>query len=402
MRSFSLCPVVVLLAAYSAGCGGDTPSIFEGEGVDSGIVDPNGRDGGDPFAQLDSSAPDALVNACVSDPGNFDIPGNGCDDDGDGSVDNAPDCDTGLAVAGDAVAFAKAMGICQMAGANKWGLVSAVFTDGFGSAKVPPTEQHGILTKFGNALKPRQGKALGVLSSGYAREYDECNGPMSAFKGGCPMNFSSLPKAPTGYPKDSPNCMGIVTNKSVFDMVTVKLTVKVPHNAKGLGFDFNFGSGEWPEFVCTTYNDAFIAYLTSKAFNGGKADNISFDAKKNPVSVNNGFFDRCSPKGAESICTGVASAMGGKKGACAGGDAELHGTGFYSPDANCDFVTTDSGGGMTGWLTTKAPVQADETVTLEFMVWDTGDDAYDSSVLLDNWQWQGDPTVIGTDRPPPN
>ena len=63
----------------------------------------------------------------------------------------------------------------------------------------------------------------------------------------------------------------------------------------GIDGDRHFFTSEWPAFVCTDYNDSFIAYLSSKAFNGGKPDNISFDAQKNPVSVNNGFFDRCTP-----------------------------------------------------------------------------------------------------------
>ena len=61
---------------------------------------------------------------------------------------------------------------------------------------------------------------------------------------------------------------------------------------------------------------------------------------------------------------------------------------------------TDSGGGGTGWLTTKAPVQPGETITLEFRIWDTGDSAYDSSVLLDNWTWETTDTSVGTVRPP--
>jgi hypothetical protein len=51
-------------------------------------------------------------------------------------------------------------------------------------------------------------------------------------------------------------------------------------------------------------------------------------------------------------------------------------------------------------LTTQAPVAAGETITIELMVWDTGDQAYDSSVLIDNWLWQAGATNVGTNRPP--
>ena len=233
---------------------------------------------------------------------------------------------------------------------------------------------------------------LGVLSSGWAREYDNCAGGNEPFKGGCPM--SGVGTAPAGYPKASPSCPNASISPNVNDVIDVKLTIKVPANAKGISFDFNFLSGEWPEYVCTNFNDSFIAYLKSNAFNTGKADNISFDSKKNPVSVNNGFFDRCSPKNLS--CYNFPSGYQ----ACAGGDAELKGTGFYEPQDSCFSGQTDSGGGGTGWLTTKAPVQPGETITLEFMIWDTGDSAFDSSVLLDNWTWETTDTSVGTVRPP--
>jgi hypothetical protein len=41
-----------------------------------------------------------------------------------------------------------------------------------------------------------------------------------------------------------------------------------------------------------------------------------------------------------------------------------------------------------------------ETITLQFIIWDTGDANWDSSVLVDNFQWQPEPTVTGTNRPP--
>ena len=41
-----------------------------------------------------------------------------------------------------------------------------------------------------------------------------------------------------------------------------------------------------------------------------------------------------------------------------------------------------------------------ETITLEFMVWDTGDHIYDSSVIIDNWTWSPSDTTVSTGRPP--
>ena len=395
MRSFLFVATsVVATIAVIQGCSSSPkPPPFGTTDAGDEYTPLPGDDGGDPFADAgtgDSVAPPQ----CSPDPSNFDVPGNGCDDDGDGTIDNGTTaCDQGLAVTGDAMAFAKAIGLCKVSSGGSWGVVSASYGPYSGSVQ-PAAEQHGILTKFGNVLKSREGANLGVLSSGWAREYDNCAGGNEPFKGGCSMT-SGTGAAPTGFPKASPSCPNSGISSTVNDVIDMKLQIKVPANAKGFSFDFNFFSGEWPEVVCTTYNDSFIAYLKSNAFNNGKADNISFDSKNNPVSVNNGFFDRCSPK--NLACDNFPPSYQ----ACAGGDAELKGTGFYNPDDNCFTGSgNDSGGGATGWLTTKAPVQPGETITLEFLIWDTGDHIYDSSVLLDKFTWETTDTQVGTVRPP--
>ena len=58
-----------------------------------------------------------------------------------------------------------------------------------------------------------------------------------------------------------------------------------------------------------------------------------------------------------------------------------------------------TGGGATGWLTTTAPVSPGEVITIQFIIWDTGDANWDSSVLLDHFTWQPGTTTTGTTRP---
>ncbi len=395
-RTVAISALAVLLAACSSKPSSGFGDAGPNGGGDSGTVGDDGGglsqdDGGFNFG--DAQTGDGAVPTCNPSPGNYDIPGNNCDDDGDGQTDNAPNCDTNLPATGDAMAFAKAIGLCQTAsGPNdtKWGVISAVYANGYQSNAAPVAAQHGILKKFGNKLKARQGGQFGVLSSGYAQEYDQCYG-QGPFKGGCGMGGSSA-GAPPGYPKAAGSC---TVSNVVNDVATVRLKIKVPNNAKGIGFDFNFGSGEWPEFVCTTFNDSYIAWYQSSAFNGGKPENISYQLvgkQQYPINVNSGFFDRCSPSSGLGGCQ-LPSQY------CAGGDSELQGTGFYNPGSHCGGAT-DSGGGMTGWLTTQAPAKPGEVITIEFMVWDTGDDIYDSSVLIDNWQWQAGDTTVGTVRPP--
>ena len=408
----------LLLAACSGSSSGSdfgSQNTSDG-GTGSGAVD-GGSNGG--FGGLTGDGSTGTTTACVPSPGNYDIPGNQCDDDGDGQVDNVAACDTGLAATGDAAAFAKAIGLCQTAtGASdtKWGVISATFVNGHTGTTPPNDAQHGILPSFGNVLKAREGATLGVLSTGTAAAYDDPSQDDTSTSGDSPAkDIFKGPKigmqggggggkgggnsgsAPSGYPKSSQGCGTGKGNVGVNDIAAIRLQIKVPNNAKGLGFDFDFWSGEWPEYVCSDFNDAFIAYLSSQGFNSGTPDNISFDSKNNPVSVNNGFFDRCTPN-TETGCLGG----GGGTATCPGGVSELSGTGFdvESPaQAYCQSGESTSGG-ATGWLTTQAPVQAGEVITLEFMIWDAGDASWDSSVLLDNFQWQPAPVTTGTGRPP--
>jgi hypothetical protein len=392
----------VLALIVVAGCSGKHDDNFNdnnngtdasANNSDTGPSTNPSDDSGCPFCGVDSGG-DGSVAACSPNPLNYDIPGNGCDDDDDGIVDNPPACDTGLAATGTAAQFAQAIGLCAgtkpaVADATHWGVVAATYTQGYGSTTAPSASQHGILSQFGTSVNPRQGSSLGVLSSGYAADQDGCG--TKTFKYGCPMTGAG--SAPPGYPKAAGSCP---IDSSVNDVSAVVLQIKVPANAKGFAYDFDFFSGEWPEWVCTNYNDSYVAWLTSMAFTGMSGDyNISFDSKNNPISVNNNFFQVCSPANATVGCAGSSSSTD----SCSLGNAQLQGTGFFiNGDNQCG--ATDSGGGATGWLTTQAPAQAGETMTIQFMIWDTGDQAYDSSVLIDNWNWQPAPVTVQTGRPP--
>ena len=133
----------------------------------------------------------------------------------------------------------------------------------------------------------------------------------------------------------------------VGDTTTLSLTLTVPPWSSSFSFQFNFMSAEYPEWIGSVYNDFFTATLSSGAYSG----NVSFDAAGNPITINNAFFSVTS-------------------------SSALSGTGF------------DGGvGGGTGWLTTTAPVVPGETATLVFSIGDVVDGYWDSTVLIDNFQW---------------
>jgi hypothetical protein len=323
-----------------------------------------------------------------------------------GPVDQTPTCDSSLAVDGDAASFAKSIGLCTQASQGGWGLVSATYSNAYGSTTPPASGQWGILPKFG-VLAPREGGALGVLSSGFAREYDDAagvdQGMNSAFVAGQPMDGTSYPTgaAPSGFPKAAQGCQ---QDNLVNDMVDVKLVIKAPPDATGFQFDFAFFSSEWPNYVCSNFNDAFVAYLDSSQTH----DNISFDSMNNPVAVNIGFLDVCT----QGAPVGCLRSNGGQpdpplsSATCASGTAELGSTGYaYTDQTQCDPSVnnmTATLGASTGWLTTKAPIKPGEQFTLDFMIWDAGDGLLDSSVLIDHFQWiGGQPVMTGTMPSPP-
>jgi hypothetical protein len=390
-----------------SGFGSSSGNSSSGSGGDSGGGNSSSSGGVVGFG--DASAGEGGF-VCAPNPANYDIPGNNCDDDGDGKVDNTPTCDGTLMLTGTAHDFANAIGLCQDVAGQKWGIVSATYTKGFGGGGAPNDGQHGILPHFGTAIMPREGSMLGVLSSGYAREWDNTSGTGS---GSCPDPFQSpsgapcfkgtqtpmsgLGAAPPGYPKAAAACPSQKT-ATIWDTISVTLQIKTPANAQGLQFDFDFYSGEWPEYVCTRYNDSFVAWLQSAAFTGTNGDlNISYDSKNDPVSVNNAFFETCTMNASTGCCaTQTTTACGNPTGtaACTSGPGGLAGTGFEDDGTYCGGAST--GGGATGWLTTKAPVKPGEVITVQFIIWDTGDANYDSSVLVDHFTWQPGQTTTGT------
>jgi len=59
-----------------------------------------------------------------------------------------------------------------------------------------------------------------------------------------------------------------------------------------------------------------------------------------------------------------------------------------------------SGRGATGWLQTRSNVVPGEELTIRFAIWDAGDEALDSTVLIDNFGWSAKPGMTVTMRPP--
>ncbi|MBL8739879.1 MAG: choice-of-anchor L domain-containing protein, partial [Myxococcales bacterium] len=273
------------------------------------------------------------------------------DEDCDGEADNvaAPDCDAGLQLAStDPLDAAKAIELCKVAeGDTDWGVLDAQFVNANGGT-VAANVQVGILASFGTNVPPQQGASLLALSSGTARLPGQ---PGACTSNSCGAQTATL--APPGFPQAAPNCP---IDSEIFNDIGLEVTLRAPTNATGYTFDFKFTSFEFGEYVCTNFNDQFIALVNPPPM-GAQDGNISFDAAGNPVSVNIAFFDVCNS------CADFAQncfdnppmvvCPTAPAGCCSAGGAQLVGTGFD----NGFGATFPEDAGGTSWLRTAAPVE---------------------------------------------
>ena len=339
----------------------------DGEGCMSG---PNDDADGDGWTKAagDCNDCDALVNPAAievvaTEPDDMGVIPDPADEDCDGGIDNVGlPCDGGIALDDDdPLNAAAAIGLCKIAANDDdWGVVSAQYVRANGAAVAGADLQYGIKDEWGSNVDVQEGENMLVLSSGHARmpgDPDSCNS-LTCYGDGAGT-------APAGFPQDVPACPG---SSAINDDIALQVTLRAPSNATGYSYNFDFYSFEYPEWVCTSYNDQYIA-LVDPAPVGSINGNISFDANANPVSVNIAFFEVCS--------------------GCPLGTGELSGTGF----------DTWNDAGATSWLVTTAPVEPMQEITITFAIWDTGDAAWDSTVLIDNFKWiaDGGTVDVGTE-----
>jgi hypothetical protein len=345
-------------------CGADPDVDGDGDGFT-----PNQGDCNDCDPRVNPGAIDLLATA--------DGPAVAVDLSCDGVVDAYPTCDDALALDDpDPLSAARALDLCAMADPDSptsWGLLSARYVGANGVDAREPGLQAGLFDAFGPSVHPQRGARMLALSTGHARLPEQ---PGACGQKSC--TTTSYVDPPAGFPQVVNGCDG---GTIINDDIALELVVRPPANARGYSFAFRFFSFEFPEWICTPYNDQFIA-LASPAPLGSIEGNLSFDAQKNPVSVNLGFFDVCDPMtlgGFASVCGGPLQ-PGCPMPAnpyCPLGPSALAGTGFAEWGES----------GATRWLRTRAPLDPGGELTLRFAIWDTGDQALDSTVLVDGFSW---------------
>jgi cysteine-rich repeat protein len=368
-----------------------------GNGIDedcNGTADNSVDLDGDGYGHCDNDCcdepgPCSLTPELIN-PGAYEFVGNGIDDDCDPSTSDtvpANNCASAVKWANvDGYDVAKAMELCQFTTPNPpqinrtWGVISVqqLFSDGSTPTATQLNNmqdwQAAVVANYGTAVAPQYGATMAGLSTGRMRDAGDTGFVVP--QGGTTFGMSHDPPpvywaAHGNTLPSSLGCNGNCTSgNNANDSINIRMTIRVPTNALSFSYKFKFYTAEYPEWTCTTYNDFYLALLTSGDPTIPADTNISFDANDNVFSVNNGLFDVCSPASCYT---------------CPAGTGELAGTGM------------DGGvGGGSQWLITTAPVMGGEDIVLDLVIFDVGDNVYDSLVLLDDFQWHVNPATVGT------
>ncbi len=202
-----------------------------------------------------------------------------------------------------------------------------------------------------------------ILSSGMA---DAAAGPAT--------NFASNPNG-TG---SDPDLFQLSNNNTIndravleFDFIPVGDTVR---------FRFVFGSEEYPEFVCSGFNDAFGFFLSgpgiSGAFTNGAENLALVPGGSIPIAINT--VNAGVPGGAYPAAT------------CAAADPNWIANSQYYVNNTGTTIVYD---GFTTVLTAKRFVQCGQTYHIKMAIGDAGDSAYDSAVFLEAGSFTSTPFI---------
>ena len=192
-----------------------------------------------------------------------------------------------------------------------------------------PDPSSAMTSTTSTAEFPTVPGSYSVLSSGRASRLTEPNDSGSSGDG---FGASSPERGDTAY-----------------DVTVLRVDLDVPAGNNCLvGLDFRFLSEEYPEYVGSRFNDAFIAELDRSTWTTSGSeivapDNFAFDPDGNPITINT-----------------VGSLSMGE-----------------------EFSTGTTFDGGTPSLTAATPITPGRH-SLFLSIFDQGDDAYDSAVLLDN------------------
>jgi len=257
-----------------------------------------------------------------------------------------------------------------------WGLIDAKVVRADGTALVDHSG-HSLRTGFGNTISPLNGSSLIVISNGFAAdakqqlpartaalrteqrelrvqpaehgEHQQLQ--RSAVREGLARHRESSAQGRWTAPARTELRTDSNPN-SANDSVMLVLTIRAPTNARAFSFNSFFFSAEYPDFVCSAFNDQFIALVDTP---NGTPQPIPNPVDKNlmtftqnnqkwPVAINiasgTSVFSVCDQASMTQQCNGTqVSNLSCKLGAGA-----LAGTGFEKPNnSNCIIAAARTG-----------------------------------------------------------
>ena len=419
-RASRIATLAVLVAAPvaglpAAGCGGNKSNGYAPDAGGNSLTSCGHADcDGDGYATpADCDDTNPQIN-----PEAFDFPGDGIDNDCDGTVDDPVlTCETVPGQPpGTPTDFARAADLCaQHAITNagtvfdplvhaSWGQVSGLGPGQTLWTSVTKPQQVAIASGFGQN-QPRQGRTMAGLANGPWAATDPRSSPALD-----PAGFH-IDDACSDIPLVGQDCATLTAGTpagavSVQDWAELALTVRIPSNVQTAVFDFAFFSSEFNQWWSSAANDGFFVLVTSQGFQG---QNVAKDETGLGVTINSGFFQLCpAPPGPPGLTADKSAALA----TCVGttGDPSqsifgvLTGTGYDGAAVSADDTAvavngnTYVYGGGSGWLTAKFPVVPRETIVMRVIVADTFDGLKDSAVLFDALRWE--PTSeTGVGRP---
>ncbi|MBS1613682.1 MAG: choice-of-anchor L domain-containing protein, partial [Bacteroidetes bacterium] len=228
----------------------------------------------------------------------------------------------------------------------------------------------------------------GVTISNYTRTCDN-NGSGTFTNSGTNLGLSQGVVLATGRVTNVPNAannfasnqftnsndaqLSTLTSGTIYDKCILEFDIIPQGNY--LKFDYVFASEEYPEFVCSPYNDVFGFFITGPNPGGGNYNNFNIATIPNttlPVCIN-------------SVNPGNSGTYNGttwNSGNC----VALNQTSFYTNNLtplNAQIVYD----GMTKKLTAIAAVTPCQLYHLKLAIADVGDRIYDSGVFLEAYSF---------------
>jgi gliding motility-associated-like protein len=142
------------------------------------------------------------------------------------------------------------------------------------------------------------------------------------------------------------------------------LTFDVVPTCDTLSINYVFASEEYPEFVCSSYNDAFGFFVSGPNPSGGNYNSVNIATVPGTTTL-----------------VAINSVNGGSVGAngTPGGCTSLTNTQYYVDNTNGQYIQYD---GFTVPLTAKIAVVPCQTYSIKLAIADAGDGIYDSGVFL--------------------